>query len=333
MNAKQPLSSVLRADVHKDQQRNQPRNRQKRRWKEAIFKLLICLALVFFLVSLASTRFVSQKPGASPSPLKPVGNAVVVDAPGFDTCVTPPANLLKTWWDKSPYRWLNVYVGGASMFPKCGGKDLTPEWVRTVYEQGWSLLPTWVGSQAPCAAQHVVMNRNASSSYVQGQAEADAAIKATSQLDFSSTAPIYFDLEHFSPTRQNGSRDTACIQAVNAFLNGWSNELTARNHLAGVYASGSNYPVLGSSIMAAPVVAWIAGGSSWAEKYDHTCTVYGNIYISDNDWNTHQRIYQYTGGHDETYGQKTWNIDSDCADAPMVGHITTMSIVVHSQHP
>ena len=218
------------------------------------------------------------------------------------------------------------------MFHTCGGKNLTPEWVRTVYEQGWSLLPTWVGPQAPCAVQHTVMSRNTVSSYAQGQAEADAAITAASRLGFSNTSPIYFDLEYFRSKRPDGSRDSSCIQAVNAFLQGWGNELTTRNHLAGVYASASNYPVLDSSAMVLPTVAWIAGGSLWAEKYDRACSVYGNRYLSDSEWNVHQRIYQYTGGHDETYGQKTWNIDSDCADAPMVGHTTAISIDVHSQY-
>jgi hypothetical protein len=332
MSAKRPLSSVFHADIQKDQQSGQPSNGRKRGKKKVVVLLFFCLALFFFLASLASTRFFNQKPVPLPAPLKPVGDVAIVTAPGFDTCVAPPAPLLKTWWSASPYRWLNVYLGGASMFPNCGGKNLTPEWVNTVYEQGWSLLPTWVGPQAPCAAQHTVMSNNPLSSYVQGQAEADAASNAASKLDFSSTAPIYFDLEHFNPTRQDGSLDRACIQAVNTFLNGWNDELTARNHLAGVYASASNYPVLGSSIMAASVVAWIAGGGSWTETYNHLCTVYGNTYVPDSDWSAHQRIYQYTGGHDETYGQKTWNIDSDCADAPMVGHATTMPVVLQFQH-
>ena len=331
MSAKQPLSFTFWIEAREARQRNQLRNRPKRGWKKVTTILLICLALAFFLASLASTWFIRQKPRVL-LPLVPIGDAVVVTAAGFDTCVAPPAPLLKTWWDASPYRWLNVYLGGVSMFPKCGGKNLTPEWVRSVYGQGWSLLPTWVGPQAPCAPQHAVMSNNSASSYFQGIAEADAAIKAASALGFSSTSPIYFDMEHFNPVESNGSRDTACILAVNAFLAGWTSELTAQSHLAGFYASASNYPVLGSANAIAPSVAWIAGGGSWSETYANNCTVYGNSYFSDAIWSTHQRIYQYTGGHDETYGQQTWNIDSDCADAPMVGHITTTPIVVPFQH-
>jgi hypothetical protein len=333
MSAKGSLGTIFHAPLHEDQPQHQPRNTHKRPQRKTIIMLLNLLSLLALLALLVFTRFFGQKPTPSPRPLKPVGDIVTVTAPGFDTCVAPPADLLQTWWDESPYRWLNVYLGGVSMFHTCGGKNLTPAWVSTVYEQGWSLLPTWVGPQAPCAVQHTVMSSNPSTSYAQGQAEADAAIRAASRLGFASTAPIYFDMEHFNSTRPDGSRDNACIQAVNAFLKGWTSELTTRNHPAGVYASASNYPVLDNSPPAAPTVAWIAGGSLWAEKYDRACTVYGNRYLSDTAWNTHQRIYQYTGGHNETYGQKTWNIDSDCADAPMVGHITTMSVEVQFQHP
>lgn len=329
MSIKRPLISVIHADARRDHSLTGA----KRRRDKAAIALLRLLILVLLLTLPASTRFIRLAPSIFPFPFQPVGEVAVVTAPGFDTCVAPPADLLETWWDRSPYRWLNVYVGGASMFPTCGGENLNPGWVRTVYEQGWSLLPTWVGLQAPCAAQHAVMSSEAAISYVQGRAEADAAITATSELGFSASAPIYFDMEHFNPTRKNGSRDTACVQAVNAFLDGWSHELAAHNHLAGVYASASNYPVLGDSSSTAPAVAWIAGGGSWTSHYNRTCSVYGNRYLSDNAWNTHQRIYQYTGGHYETYGHKTWHIDSDCADAPLVGHLTATSIDVHFQQP
>ena len=214
MSVKRPLSSIIRADARKDH----PRSGSEDLQTKATIVLLRCLILVLLLTLPASSRFMSLAPSIFPLPFQPVGEVAVVTAPGFDTCVAPPADLLETWWDQSPYRWLNVYVGGVSMFPTCGGENLTPGWVWTVYEQGWSLLPTWVGLQAPCAAQHAVMSSEAAISYTQGQAEADAAIKATSELGFSASAPIYFDMEHFNPTRKNGSRDTACIQAVNAFL-------------------------------------------------------------------------------------------------------------------
>jgi hypothetical protein len=303
---------------------------QERRVKKAIIPLLRCLIVLCLLTLAASTSY--QLAPVSPVPPAPIGAQVVVTAPGFDTCVAPPASLLNVWWKHSPYRWLNVYLGGVSMFPTCGGKDLTPAWVRAVYKQGWSLLPTWVGPQAPCAVQRAVMSSNALLSYTQGQAEADAAIKAMNRLGFSRTAPVYFDMEHFNLTTSHGSLNKTCIRAVNAFLSGWGAELSASHHLAGVYASASDYPVLARTI-ALPAI-WIAGGGPWEEGYSQTCTIYGNHYLSDDNWSNHQRIYQYTGGHNETYGRQTWNIDSDCADAPMVGHLTaTVALQLPSQSP
>ncbi len=332
MSAKQLLPSAVDVEEGEAQAPVQAGRKRRRPGKLKIW-LFGGLALLFLLASLLASRLLTQEPGVTPVPWQPVGDVAVVNGAGFDTCVAPPVDLLQTWWLTSPYRWLNVYLGGVSMFPKCGGANLTPQWVRRVYAQGWSLLPTWVGAQSPCAPQHAVMSNNPIASYEQGRAEASAAIAAATRLGFSNTAPIYFDMEHFNPGNRNGSSDTACIRAVNAFLYGWTYELTTRNHLAGVYASASNYPVLDSTSSIRPGVAWIAGGSLWAAQYDRTCTVYGNKYLPDDAWNEHQRIYQYTGGHDETYGGRTWNIDSDCADAPMVGHITTLPVEVQFQHP
>lgn len=330
MSATQPFHFV----IHADGRRDQPRTRQKRSQKPATIMLLRGLVLLFLLaIPAASTPFVRQQFPTPPPPFKPIGGVSIVTAPGFDTCIAPPEDLLETWWDTSPYRWFNIYLGGVSMYPTCGGKNLTPEWVSTVYEQGWSMLPTWVGLQAPCAKQHAVMSNHPTVSYIQGQSEAEAAIRAANRLSLSSTAPIYFDMEHFNPTTRNGARDNTCIQAVNAFLSGWNSTLVAHGHLAGFYASASNYPMLSESLMETSAVAWIAGGGSWAQTYDHKCTVYGNHYISDDSWSPHQRIYQYTGGHKETYNHKTWNIDSDCADAPLVGHITARSLVIPFQDP
>ena len=36
-------------------------------------------------------------------------------------------------------------------------------------------------------------------------------------------------------------------------------------------------------------------------------------------WANHQRIHQYRGGHDDTYGGVTINIDSDYVDGATVG--------------
>jgi len=36
--------------------------------------------------------------------------------------------------------------------------------------------------------------------------------------------------------------------------------------------------------------------------------------LSDTLWPTHQRVHQFNGGHDETWGGRTINIDNDAVD-------------------
>lgn len=57
------------------------------------------------------------------------------------------------------------------------------------------------------------------------------------------------------------------------------------------------------------------GGNVWSGSYNPSCSVFGNSYVPDSAWANHQRAYQYTGGHSETYnGTTIANIDSDCGD-------------------
>ena len=37
-------------------------------------------------------------------------------------------------------------------------------------------------------------------------------------------------------------------------------------------------------------------------------------YVPSGDWANHQRLHQYSGGHNETYGGVTLNIDGDYLD-------------------
>src|SRR6185295_2225996 len=68
---------------------------------------------------------------------------------GFDTCLTPSSGAMSAW-AASPYRAVNMYVGGASR--GCPNQpNLTASWVDTVVGKGWTLIPTYVGLQATCS--------------------------------------------------------------------------------------------------------------------------------------------------------------------------------------
>jgi len=97
----------------------------------------------------------------------------VASVAGFDTCSAPSASAMQTWYKNSSYRAVGVYVGGRNR--ACAGGNLTAGWVATVSAQGWSLIPIYVGSQAPCSSQKDVKKMVPAQAAQQGAAEADDA--------------------------------------------------------------------------------------------------------------------------------------------------------------
>jgi hypothetical protein len=63
-----------------------------------------------------------------------------------------------------------------------------------------------------------------------------------------------------------------------------------------------------------PNAVWPAGGGFYAPSYNSNASVWGLDCVSDSLWANHQRIYQYTAGHSETWGSTTYSIDSNAMD-------------------
>lgn len=226
---------------------------------------------------------------------------------GFDTCEIPSLAKMQAWWDGSPYGAANLYIGGVSR--ACANAALTSSTLTQMNAQGWKFIPTWVGLQASCSVYPNRMSSNAATAYDQGVAEADSAIAAAQALGLTnadgSGTIIYFDLEHYSES------NTACRNAANAFINGWTFQMRARGNLAGVYGSPCN-AIDWAGIANVPDAVWLA---HWVEDaYTPTASVYGTVCLGDSYWNNHRRLRQYAGGHNETWGGQTINIDSDVLD-------------------
>ena len=140
----------------------------------------------------------------------------------------------------------------------------------------------------------------------QGTAAADDAIARAAALGLAAGTPIYFDLEGYAVD------NPTCSATVQAFVAGWVNELHAHGYVAGVYGSAAStirdLQSLGTSI---PDSVWIA---NWNGQE----SVFGDPYVSDALWTSHQRIHQFRGGHREAYGGITINIDSSYVDGPVV---------------
>ena len=251
------------------------------------------LAAIFLL--LASTGSAANK----------ASRASVFTGYGFDACTAPSTAALSAW-SASPYRALGIYLGGANR--ACGDGNLNASWVSSTLASGWALLPLYVGLQAPCvsSAKLAKISSNLATAANQGRAAADDAIAKASTFGLPGGSPIYFDMEGYA------TNDTTCTKVVQAFVTEWVNELRAQGYVAGVYGSAAStirdIAQLGSAI---PDAAWIA---NWNGEE----SVFGDPHVSDSLWANHQRVHQYKGGHKETWGGVTINIDSNYVDGPVV---------------
>ena len=224
---------------------------------------------------------------------------------GFDKCTAAPLGELQRWWDESPYRDVNIYIGGNSR--GCSQPQLNAEWVRRAWDQGWRLIPTWVGYQAPCTSCSRCANRfslDPETARAQGAEEADRASDTAIGLGLLPRTVVYFDLEAYNST------DTACRQAASAFIGGWTRRMRERGNVAGAYGSATNAWQDWSGIADRPDAVWIG-------KWDLRETVWGLTPLPDSVWSEQQRLHQYRGGHDETWGGVTFNIDNDIEEGPV----------------
>jgi len=232
----------------------------------------------------------------------------------FDKCDNASLAEMNTWWYESPYWISNIYIGG--IHRACPSADLTPEWVRTVLDQGWALIPTWVGPQAPCTDYKYRFSYDLTIAYQQGRAEADAASLAAAKLGLTSfglgSTIIYYDLEGYARDLTPGCRD-----AAKSFVNGWVERLHELGDLAGVYGGAySSYPSDWATIANVPDDVWLAAW--YTNYYDPAATVWVPSYVSNDLWAYHQRLRQYAGGHNEEWGNLTLNIDSNITDGQVL---------------
>jgi hypothetical protein len=227
---------------------------------------------------------------------------------GFDACTAPSARSMNAW-KESPYRAVGVYIGGLNR--GCSQPNLTPEWVAAQTAAGWHLIPTYVGLQAPTSACSSCAKLSASQATAQGVASAVDAVEEASAVAMGPGSPIYFDMESYS-------RTSSATAATLAFLEAWTKKLHELGYVSGVYSSSaSGIADLGDQVGSGyelPDQLWIANWNGAQSTSDPA--------VPSNAWTQHQRIHQYRGGHNESYGGVTINIDNDYVDGSTVGEAT-----------
>lgn len=245
----------------------------------------------------------------APRRIATASSAAIFTGLGFDACTAPSARSMGAW-KVSPYRAVGVYIGGVNR--ACSQPALTASWVDTQTAAGWHLIPTYVGLQAPTSACSSCAKLSANQATAQGNAAAIDAVAEASAVAMGPGSPVYFDMEAYTQT-------SSATAAVLAFLEAWTEKLHQLGYLSGVYSSsGSGIEDIADQVGTGynlPDHLWIANWNGQANTYDPA--------VPANAWASHQRIHQYRGGHNETYGGVTINIDNNYVDAATVGSAST----------
>jgi hypothetical protein len=226
----------------------------------------------------------------------------------FDACDAPPRSVMQAW-RSSPFGALGLYISGGHR--ACSQRELNATWVRDVSAMGWRFLPLDVSLQAPCADNRRLhrMSSNPGTASSQGSDAAAGALREAGSLGILPGSPIYSDIEGY-----NGN-DARCGEAVRAYLSGWTGTLHAAGYLGGVYGNlSSGMRGLSDAYLDAtytrPDVVWNA-------QWDNKANLTGWRGVSDDHWPEHQRVKQFRGDHNESYGGFRVNIDSNAVDAPV----------------
>lgn len=239
-------------------------------------------------------------PSSSPPPAPPAGALA-----GFDTCGAPSLQTMKAW--RAKYAVAAIYIGGQEM--GCGYGNLSKSWVRSAEAMGWSLMPTFVGLQAPCNSFSDEINPSQAAQ--QGQQAAIQAVSDAASFGLGPGSPIYFDMEAYNENK------SSCVTAVLTFLGAWDRQVQASGYVSGVYSSAGsgvinlqNTSSVGGHPLARPQAIWFA-------LWDNAVNLTGSPYMTPAVWSASARAKQYAGPRVVTVGGISMNIDSDLVNSPV----------------
>lgn len=240
---------------------------------------------------------------------------------GFDQCLAPTQSAMDAWLQHSPFLSVGIYISGNSR--ACRNQpNLTSTWVRTQLARGWQLLPITLGPQASCSSRYPkyrddpTINPDSTSNYAkarnQGKLEAERAVAAAGAIGIVPKSTLFYDLEAFDLGK------THCRESAIRFVHGWTKRLHELDYRSGFYSSAGSGIKMLDTVRArqrttyrnylVPDVLWIA---RWDGKAN---TSVSSSYLAPTAWTPGARVKQYQGGHNETWGGVTINIDRNYLD-------------------
>lgn len=237
---------------------------------------------------------------------------------GFDQCHAPNQAQMDKWLQSSPFLAVGIYISGDSR--ACRDQpNLTPAWISAQLSKGWRLLPITLGPQASCQPRFprykddvkIKPKLNKKGVYgkarKQGVAEATKTVAVAQKLGIAAGSTLWYDLEGYD------NANTKCRESALSFLSGWTEQIRELGYLSGVYSSaGSGMLALDNARVNRPGVHTMPD-QIWIARWDGVANT-STSYIRSDGWQPHARIKQYQGGHNETWGGVTINIDRNYLD-------------------
>ncbi|GAA3827474.1 glycoside hydrolase domain-containing protein [Nocardioides panacisoli] len=267
-----------------------------------------------------------------PAPKAPIGATPVdlrADTPnpvtpgdftgyGFDQCLAPSQKAMNRWMSSSPFLAAGIYISGKSR--ACRDQpNLTPAWIQHQLQAGWKLLPITLGPQASCSPRYPRYGDDPTINAApgpeglygkarkQGRAEARTTVDVAQRLGITAGSTLWYDLEAFD------IGNTRCRKSALAFLSAWTTGINTLGYESGVYSSaGSGLKMLDDARVNTPD-AYDFPDAIWIARWDGVANT-STSYLRDDGWRPGGRMKQYEGGHNETWGGVTINIDRDYLD-------------------
>jgi hypothetical protein len=227
---------------------------------------------------------------------------------GFDTCTAPSLATMRVW--RARFAATAIYIGGEEA--ACDYGNLTPQWIKAVKTMGWSLLPTYVGLQAPCDGFTGKISRKPVNAAAQGRTDAQWAVEDARNFGLGRGTPIYDDMEAYNSDRPR------CVNAVLTFLDAWTRQLNAEGYVSGVYSSAD------SAIIDLDTTSIINGHplaepqSLWFALWDNASDLNGRPYLTGDLWPPAHRSKQYEGSQWVKVHHKGLDVDLDLVNSATV---------------
>ncbi len=235
---------------------------------------------------------------------------------GFDQCMAPTQRSMDAWLTSSPFWAVGIYISGDSR--GCLSQpNLTPTWVSTQLANGWRLLPITLGPQAWCTTRErylkqVRINPTSTNAYAaaraQGRAEAGKTVAAAQKLGIAAGSTLWYDIEAFDIGK------TDCRESALSFLPAWTNRLHELGYVSGVYSSAGLGHQDARRRPGQPARRVRDARPALDRRLERPRPDVSSSYLRADGWMPHKRVHQYRGGHNETYGGVTINIDSNWLD-------------------